>query len=72
MLQRNGCPICGKCSISASNQYCREHEILNSNTYERLLEDILSMPRWKLEAAVKYKLFSSKTERRIIRYLEKE
>ena len=67
----NKCPICGKCSMSIGNQYCHEHEYLGENTYEHLLDEILNWPEWKLKAAIKFKLFSSKTECSVLRYLIK-
>lgn len=67
----NECPICGKCSMSISNQYCHEHEYLGENTYEHLLDEILNWPEWKLKAAIRFKLFSAKTECSVLRYLNK-
>lgn len=64
----NECPICGKCSMSISNQYCSEHKYLGENTYEHLLDEILNWPEWKLKAALDLQLFSPRVEHKILQH----
>lgn len=40
----NKCPICGKCSMSASNQYCSEHKHLGQNTFAEKLDNVINGP----------------------------
>ena len=40
----NECPICGKCSMSISNQYCSEHKHLGENTLAEKLDNFLAKP----------------------------
>ena len=40
----NECPICGKCSMSASNQYCPEHKHLGENTLAKKLDNFIIEP----------------------------
>lgn len=67
----NECPICGKCSMSISNQYCSEHKYLGENTYEHLLDEILHWHEWKLKAALDTQLFSPRVEHKILQHCNK-